>query len=111
MSLFHRPKTIIGAQDRWTNFSESGAFLEIYFKLRGKYIEVLDGHVRKFARIQKICENTLTNLNIFAFTSALLSFLCFGKLKPHILYTEQWCANCQVNKTCCMSENAQKIDF
>ena len=26
MSLFHRRKSIIGAQDRWQNFSESGPF-------------------------------------------------------------------------------------
>jgi hypothetical protein len=56
MSLFHRPETIIEAQDRWQHFSESGTFFLIYFKLREKYIVVLDGHVRKFRKIVKYIE-------------------------------------------------------
>jgi hypothetical protein len=48
-------------------------------KCQTSCIEILDGLLRKFAQIEKICEKTLENLNIFALNSILLSFLWFGK--------------------------------
>ena len=71
MSLLLRPKSIVGTKGRWQNFTD------------------------------KICENTSENLNYFAFNSVLLSFLGFGKLRAHVLYTEQWWAKCQVHLTWC----------
>ena len=38
-------------------------------------------------------------------------FYIFGKLKAHVLCTEQWCANFKVHKAWYMSENVQKIGF
>jgi hypothetical protein len=111
MSLLLRPKNIIRVKDRWQNFTASGPFWEINIKLRKRSIKVLDGLVRKFAWIYEMCENTLKLLNIFAFNSVLLSFLDVGKLRAHILFTEEMCANWHVHFTWCMSENAPKIVF
>ena len=75
-----------------------------------KSIKVLDGLIRKLAQIYEMCENTKV-LNIFALNSVLLSFLDVGKLRAHILFTEELCANWHVHFTWCMSENAPKIGF
>jgi hypothetical protein len=48
---------------------------------------VLDGLVRKFGQIWKICENTFENLNILAFNYILLSFLGFVKLRVPRVHT------------------------
>ena len=58
MSLSLGPKSIIGAQDMWQNFTESGTFGQIPVKLRKRNIDVLVGLVRKFAEISKKCKNT-----------------------------------------------------
>ena len=82
-----------------------------YAKLILNLIDVWFGFVGYFAQILKLCKNSSKNSNIFVFNSIVLSFLGFGKLGAYILYAEQLCANCQVHKTLCMSEKAQKIVF
>ena len=82
MSLLFRPKSIIGTKDRRQHFTESGTFCQIHYKLSKRSIEVLDGLVRKFVKYIRTFE-------YFPFISVLLSFLCFGKLRAHILHAEQ----------------------
>ena len=55
-------------------FTESGTFCQIHVKLRKRSIEVLDGLVREISQIQNVFDNTLTNLNVFAFNSVFSHF-------------------------------------
>ena len=90
----------------WAYFSDQKASLEL--KTGGK----ISLSLVHFEKNMSNCEREkIKNINIFAFNSVLLSFLGFGKLSAHILYTEHWCANSQVHIKWCMSENTQKIDF
>ena len=71
MSLLLRRKRIIGANDRWQNFNESGPFWKIHPKLRKRSSGVMDGLIRLFFfKLRKFVK-----IHYYASTFSLLTWM------------------------------------